>query len=99
MIPGKPYIGIETPNIQRQIVPLRSVLDTDEFRQSNYLLPMALGKDIGSKPVIVDLAKMLHLLVAGSTWFVSLVGVNTMILSLLFRVKPKMLIVLMIDPK
>ncbi|WP_249961257.1 FtsK/SpoIIIE family DNA translocase [Histophilus somni] len=99
VIPGKPYIGIETPNIQRQIVPLRDVLDTDEFRQSNYLLPMALGKDISGKPVIVDLAKMPHLLVAGSTGSGKSVGVNTMILSLLFRVKPEDVKFIMIDPK
>lgn len=99
VIPGKPYIGIETPNIQRQIVPLRDVLDTEEFRQSNYLLPMALGKDISGKPVIVDLAKMPHLLVAGSTGSGKSVGVNTMILSLLFRVKPEDVKFIMIDPK
>lgn len=99
VIPGKPYIGIETPNLQRQIVPLRDVLDSDEFRQSNGLLPMALGKDISGKPVIVDLAKMPHLLVAGSTGSGKSVGVNTMILSLLFRVKPEEVKFIMIDPK
>ncbi|STO53648.1 DNA translocase FtsK [Canicola haemoglobinophilus] len=99
VIPGKPYIGIETPNLQRQIVPLRDVLDSDEFRQSEALLPMALGKDISGKPVIVDLAKMPHLLVAGSTGSGKSVGVNTMILSLLFRVKPEEVKFIMIDPK
>lgn len=99
VIPGKPYIGIETPNIQRQIVPLRDVLDSEEFRQSKSLLSMALGKDISGKPVIVDLAKMPHLLVAGSTGSGKSVGVNTMILSLLFRVKPEEVKFIMIDPK
>ncbi|OZN25843.1 cell division protein FtsK [Actinobacillus seminis] len=99
VIPGKPYIGIETPNVNRQTVPLRDVLDSDEFRQSKSLLSMALGKDISGKPVVVDLAKMPHLLVAGSTGSGKSVGVNTMILSLLFRVKPEEVKFIMIDPK
>lgn len=99
VIPGKPYIGIETPNINRQTVPLRDVLDSEEFRQSKSLLSMALGKDISGKPVVVDLAKMPHLLVAGSTGSGKSVGVNTMILSLLFRVKPEDVKFIMIDPK
>ncbi|PJG83311.1 FtsK/SpoIIIE family DNA translocase [Caviibacterium pharyngocola] len=99
VIPGKPYIGIETPNTHRQTVPLRDVLDSDEFRQSKSLLSMALGKDISGKPVVVDLAKMPHLLVAGSTGSGKSVGVNTMILSLLFRVKPEEVKFIMIDPK
>ena len=99
VIPGKPYIGIETPNVNRQTVPLRDVLDSEEFRQSKSLLSMALGKDISGKPVVVDLAKMPHLLVAGSTGSGKSVGVNTMILSLLFRVKPEEVKFIMIDPK
>ncbi|QIA76025.1 DNA translocase FtsK [Rodentibacter caecimuris] len=99
VIPGKPYIGIETPNAHRQIVPLRDVLDSNEFRDSKALLPMALGKDISGKPVVVDLAKMPHLLVAGSTGSGKSVGVNTMILSLLFRVQPEEVKFIMIDPK
>ncbi|OOF87652.1 cell division protein FtsK [Rodentibacter ratti] len=99
VIPGKPYIGIETPNAHRQIVPLRDVLDSHEFRDSQALLPMALGKDISGKPVVVDLAKMPHLLVAGSTGSGKSVGVNTMILSLLFRVQPEEVKFIMIDPK
>ncbi|MBF0752359.1 MULTISPECIES: DNA translocase FtsK [unclassified Pasteurella] len=99
VIPGKPYIGIETPNAHRQIVPLRDVLDCNEFRDSKALLPMALGKDISGKPVVVDLAKMPHLLVAGSTGSGKSVGVNTMILSLLFRVQPEQVKFIMIDPK
>lgn len=99
VIPGKPYIGIETPNVNRQMVTLREVLDSDEFRQSHSVLSMALGKDISGKPVVVDLAKMPHLLVAGSTGSGKSVGVNTMILSLLFRVKPEEVKFIMIDPK
>ena len=99
VIPGKPYIGIETPNDHRQMVPLRDVLDSDEFRHSKALLSMALGKDISGKPIVVDLAKMPHLLVAGTTGSGKSVGVNTMILSLLYRVKPEEVKFIMIDPK
>ncbi|QPB42691.1 DNA translocase FtsK [Rodentibacter haemolyticus] len=99
VIPDKPYIGIETPNAHRQIVPLRDVLDCKEFRESKAILPMALGKDISGKPIVVDLAKMPHLLVAGSTGSGKSVGVNTMILSLLFRVQPEEVKFIMIDPK
>lgn len=99
MIPGKPYVGIETPNRHRQVVPLRDVLDSEEFRNASSPLAMALGKDISGKPVIVDLAKMPHLLVAGSTGSGKSVGVNTMILSLLFKVKPDQVKFIMIDPK
>ena len=99
VIPGKPYIGIETPNLHRQMVPLRDVLDSKEFRDSKATLPIALGKDISGKPVIVDLAKMPHLLVAGSTGSGKSVGVNTMILSLLYRVQPEDVKFIMIDPK
>ena len=99
VIPGKPYIGIETPNTHRQMVPLRDVLDSNEFKQSASPLSMALGKDISGKPVVVDLAKMPHLLVAGSTGSGKSVGVNTMILSLLFRVQPEDVKFIMIDPK
>ena len=98
-IPGKPYIGIETPNLHRQMVPLRDVLDSREFRDTHATLPMALGKDISGKAVIVDLAKMPHLLVAGSTGSGKSVGVNTMILSLLYRVQPEDVKFIMIDPK
>ena len=98
-IPGKPYIGIETPNANRQTVYLRDVLDSDEFRNSKALLPMALGKDISGKAVVIDLAKTPHLLVAGSTGSGKSVGINTMILSLLYRVKPEEVKFIMIDPK
>lgn len=99
VIPGKPYVGIETPNQHRQTVFLRDVLDSDAFMNANSPLSMALGKDISGEPVVVDLASMPHLLVAGATGAGKSVGVNTMILSLLFRVKPEEVKFIMIDPK
>ncbi|MBE2895696.1 DUF87 domain-containing protein, partial [Pasteurellaceae bacterium HPA106] len=99
VIPGKPYIGIETPNKHRQTVGLREVFDSREFRESKALLPMALGKDISGEPVVVDLAKMPHLLVAGATGSGKSVGVNSMILSLLYKRKPEDVRMIMIDPK
>ncbi|WP_065237539.1 DNA translocase FtsK [Gallibacterium genomosp. 3] len=99
VIPGKPYIGIETPNDRRHSVLLREVLSSKEFREAKSPLSMALGKDISGKTVVVDLAKMPHLLVAGSTGSGKSVGVNAMILSLLFKVKPDEVKFIMIDPK
>ena len=99
VIPGKPYVGIETPNETRQTVYLRDVLDSDEFRSAKSPLSMALGKDISGNPIVVDLASMPHLLVAGATGSGKSVGVNTMILSLLYRVKPEEVKFIMIDPK
>ena len=99
VVPGKPYIGIETPNDRRQTVSLRDVLESNEFRQSKAILSMALGKDISGKAVVIDLAKTPHLLVAGSTGSGKSVGINTMILSLLYRVTPEQVKFIMIDPK
>ena len=99
VVPGKPYIGIETPNDRRQTVSLRDVLESNEFHQSKAILPMALGKDISGKAVVIDLAKTPHLLVAGSTGSGKSVGINTMILSLLYRVTPEQVKFIMIDPK
>lgn len=99
VIPGKPYIGIETPNDHRQVVPLRDVLDSPQFQHSDGVLPMALGKDISGEPVVVDLAEMPHLLVAGTTGSGKSVGINTMILSLLYRMQPEQMKFIMIDPK
>lgn len=99
VIPGKPFIGLETPNAQRQMVPLREVLDSDIFRNTSATLPMALGKDISGQPVVVDMAKMPHLLVAGQTGGGKSVGINTMILSLLFKLTPEQVRFIMIDPK
>lgn len=98
-VPGKPYMGIETPNSQRETVWLRDVLASDAFRHSKAILPMALGKSISGEAVVVDMAKMPHLLVAGQTGGGKSVGVNTMILSLLFKFSPEQLRFIMIDPK
>lgn len=99
VVPGKPFMGIETPNRHRQTVWLRDVLERPEFRESSAILPMALGKDISGEPVIIDMAKMPHLLVAGQTGGGKSVGVNTMILSLLFKLTPEQVRFIMIDPK
>ena len=99
VVPGKPYMGIETPNKFRETVWLRDVLDSHEFRHTKAILPMALGKDISGQPVVVDMAKMPHLLVAGQTGGGKSVGVNTMILSLLFKLTPEQVRFIMIDPK
>ncbi len=99
VVPGKPYMGIETPNQHRETVWLRDVLSSDEFVNTKATLPMALGKDISGNPVVVDMAKMPHLLVAGQTGGGKSVGVNTMILSLLFKLTPEQVRFIMIDPK
>ncbi|OOR99151.1 cell division protein FtsK [Haemophilus paracuniculus] len=99
VVPGKPFMGIETPNKQRETVWLRDVIDSDAFRNSKAILPMALGKDISGEPIVVDMAKMPHLLVAGQTGGGKSVGVNTMILSLLFKLSPEQVRFIMIDPK
>lgn len=99
VVPGKPYMGIETPNAHRETVWLRDVLDSEAFRHSKATLPMALGKNISGDPVVVDMAKMPHLLVAGQTGGGKSVGVNTMILSLLFKLTPEQVRFIMIDPK
>lgn len=99
VVPGKPYMGIETPNEYRETVWLRDVLDSPEFRHSKATLPMALGKGISGQPVVVDMAKMPHLLVAGQTGGGKSVGVNTMIASLLFKLTPEQVRFIMIDPK
>lgn len=99
VVPGKPYMGIETPNKQRETVWLRDVLNSDAFKHSKATLPMALGKDISGEPIVVDMAKMPHLLVAGQTGGGKSVGVNTMILSLLFKLSPEQVRFIMIDPK
>jgi S-DNA-T family DNA segregation ATPase FtsK/SpoIIIE len=99
VIPGKTVIGIEIPNEKREIIQLSQVLSTPEFDKASSPLSMALGHDIGGKPVIVDLAKMPHLLVAGTTGSGKSVGINAMILSLLFKSTPDQVRVIMIDPK
>ena len=99
VIPGKPYVGLELPNIRRQTVYLKEVLDCERFRQAASPLTMVLGQDISGEPVIVNLAKMPHLLVAGTTGSGKSVGVNVMILSMLFKATPDDLRFIMIDPK
>ena len=99
VIPGKTVIGIEIPNEKREIIQLSQVLSSPEFDRASSPLSMALGHDIVGKPVIVDLAKMPHLLVAGTTGSGKSVGINAMILSLLFKSTPEQVRMIMIDPK
>ena len=99
VIPGKPYVGLELPNKKRQTVYLREVLDCAKFRESPSPLTVVLGKDIAGDPVIADLAKMPHLLVAGTTGSGKSVGVNAMILSMLYKATPEEVRFIMIDPK
>ncbi len=99
VVPGQNVIGIELPNEDRQTVMLRDILDDDSWAQDQANLPMALGKDIAGAPVIVDLAKMPHLLVAGTTGSGKSVGINAMILSMLYRHTPDTCRMIMIDPK
>jgi S-DNA-T family DNA segregation ATPase FtsK/SpoIIIE len=99
VIPGKPYVGLELPNKKRQTVYLREVLDCQKFRENPSPLTVVLGKDIGGEPVIADLAKMPHLLVAGTTGSGKSVGVNAMILSMLYKATPEDVRFIMIDPK
>lgn len=99
VIPGKPYVGLELPNKKRQTVYLREVLDCAKFKDSPSPLTIVLGKDISGEPVIADLAKMPHLLVAGTTGSGKSVGVNAMILSMLYKATPEEVRFIMIDPK
>lgn len=99
VIPGKPYVGLELPNKKRQTVYLREVLDCAKFRESASPLTVVLGKDIGGETVVADLAKMPHLLVAGTTGSGKSVGVNAMILSILYKATPEEVKFIMIDPK
>jgi S-DNA-T family DNA segregation ATPase FtsK/SpoIIIE len=99
VVPGRNVIGIELPNMRRETVLLREILESDAFQRSDSILPMALGKSIGGEPIVVDLARMPHLLVAGTTGSGKSVGVNAMVLSLLYRRSPEECKLLMIDPK
>ncbi|MFV0474528.1 MAG: DNA translocase FtsK, partial [Pikeienuella sp.] len=98
-VPGRNVIGIELPNANREMVLLREMLSSNVYGDSNYKLALALGKDIGGEPVVANLAKMPHLLVAGTTGSGKSVAINTMILSLLYRLSPKECRLIMIDPK
>ncbi|WP_081299715.1 DNA translocase FtsK 4TM domain-containing protein [Gilliamella apicola] len=99
VIPGKPYVGIELPNKNRQTVFFREVLDSPQFRDAQSPLTIVLGKDIAGQSVVADLAKMPHLLVAGTTGSGKSVGVNAMILSILYKSQPEDVRFIMIDPK
>jgi len=99
VVPGRNAIGLELPNSRREPVHLREMLETDSFSTTKAILPLALGRSIGGEPVIADLARMPHLLVAGTTGSGKSVGVNAMILSLLYRHSPDECRFIMIDPK
>jgi len=98
-ISGSSTVGIEVPNKKRELIALRDIIDTDPFAQSASMLTLALGKDIHGEAIVTDLAKMPHLLVAGATGAGKSVGLNSMIVSLLYKALPKQLKMLMIDPK
>ncbi|MFQ3184199.1 MAG: S-DNA-T family DNA segregation ATPase FtsK/SpoIIIE, partial [Octadecabacter sp.] len=98
-VPGRTVIGIELPNENREMVVLREMLSARDFGDSNMKLPLALGKDIGGEPIIANLAKMPHLLIAGTTGSGKSVAINTMILSLLYKLSPEECRMIMIDPK
>ncbi len=98
-VPGRSVIGIELPNEKREMVVLREMLAARDFGDSNMRLPLALGKDIGGDPIIANLAKMPHLLIAGTTGSGKSVAINTMILSLLYKLTPDECRLIMIDPK
>lgn len=98
-IPGKNYMGLELPNPRRQIVRLSEILGSQVYHSSTSMLTMALGKDIAGNPVVADLAKMPHLLVAGTTGSGKSVGINAMILSLLYKADPSQVRLILIDPK
>jgi len=99
VIPGKPYIGIEVPNEHREIVRLKEVIASRAFDESKSSLTMALGKDISGAPTVIDLTKMPHLLVAGTTGSGKSVGLNAMLVSILYKSSPKEVRMIMIDPK
>ncbi len=99
IVPGRNVIGIELPNVRRETVYLRDILESDAFRANDATLPLALGKSIGGEPVVADLARLPHLLVAGTTGSGKSVGINAMVLSLLYRRSPEECRLLMIDPK
>lgn len=98
-IPGRGTIGIEVPNKTKQMVSLREMLSSDRFRKSDMDLPIALGKSISNEPIVVDLAKMPHLLIAGATGQGKSVGINTILCSLLYKKHPSQLKLVLIDPK
>src|ERR1039457_4317605 len=98
-IPGKGVVGVELPNRERETVYLKEILGSEEFQHGRMKLPLALGKDVSGLPLVTDLARMPHLLVAGATGSGKSVSINTMILSLLYTFTPKNLRIIMVDPK
>jgi S-DNA-T family DNA segregation ATPase FtsK/SpoIIIE len=99
VVPGRNVIGIELPNSRRETVYLRELLSSQAYEKSGQALPLALGKNIGGEPILADLTRMPHLLIAGTTGSGKSVAINTMILSLLYRLTPEQCRVIMIDPK
>jgi S-DNA-T family DNA segregation ATPase FtsK/SpoIIIE len=99
VIPGKPVIGLEIPNAEREMISLKEILASETFAKSDSMLTMGLGKDINGLPVIANLSKMPHLLVAGATGMGKSVGINAIILSILYKAKPDEVRMIMIDPK
>jgi DNA segregation ATPase FtsK/SpoIIIE, S-DNA-T family len=99
VVPGRNVIGIELPNDRREIVMLREMIESPDFQETDAKLALALGKNIGGEPIMVDLSRMPHLLIAGTTGSGKSVGINTMILSLLYRLSPEQCKFIMIDPK
>jgi len=99
VIPGKPVIGLEIPNNNRELIGLKEILSSETFTKSKSTLSMGLGKDINGHPIVVDLAKMPHLLVAGATGMGKSVGLNAIILSILYKAQPDQVRLIMIDPK
>ena len=99
VVPGRNAIGIELPNDRREIVMLREMIESADFQEADLKLALALGKNIGGEPIVVDLSRMPHLLIAGTTGSGKSVGINTMILSLLYRLSPEQCKFIMIDPK
>ena len=99
VIPGKPYVGIEIPNEQREIITLGEIIKSKDYEEIGSTMAIALGKDISGNPVVADLAKMPHLLIAGTTGSGKSVGINAMILSLLYKSTPKDVKLILIDPK
>lgn len=99
VVPGKSVVGLEIPNRERSVISLRAIFDTPAFRDAGSPVALALGQDIGGHPVVADLARMPHLLVAGTTGSGKSVGVNAMILSILYRATPEEVRMIMVDPK
>ena len=99
VIPGKSFVGIEIPNEQREVVRLKEILNSREYRDANTPLTLALGKDIAGTPVMADIGRMPHLLVAGTTGSGKSVGINAMLLSMLYKATPEQLRLILVDPK